>query len=483
MSRDQLTIGTDTRPPVLFRGDYEQWKARFFDFLERQNDGEVMIEVIKNGQEKIYEVITDEDGNTSLTGKEKTWTQMTESEKSYVKAAKLAKSHIINAIPNDIFMNIDSQKTAKSMFDEITNQLQGSKVGKSIKMINAMNKFESFKAKDDEMLEQTYNRYCGVLNELRKNGFLKSNLETNVKFMKTLKPVWKRFTSNIMQNMNIQNSSVHDIFECLMQNEEDVLEIESQSKAKATSDDPLALMMKKIDDLATKTSLQENNSKAFLHQIHQSLSTDDLDSDDSEEEMSQVIALLSNMMNKRRFGKSNGQRFQSTQKNFTNNPQQSTINNSNAKFNRNRSSFNNNQSSKTATFSQDHDTTNQETSQKEAPKTLNTVVCYKCLGNGHFARDCKVKVVKNSEYYRKKMLIERQKEAGGEKGQAFLSEDAHWMSDSDCEEQASAHFAHMALMADVDLDMLDEDEVGNYITDPVRLQTCISQMRFLEKKT
>lgn len=56
------------------------------------------------------------------------------------------------------------------------------------------------------------------------------------------------------------------------------------------------------------------------------------------------------------------------------------------------------------------------------------------------------KEVKNSEYYLKKMLLEKHKEAGGK---VFLAEDFHWMSDEETREQARAHFAQVCLMADV----------------------------------
>ena len=32
-----MAIGSDTKPQVLFTGDYPQWKDRFLDFIDRQD--------------------------------------------------------------------------------------------------------------------------------------------------------------------------------------------------------------------------------------------------------------------------------------------------------------------------------------------------------------------------------------------------------------------------------------------------------------
>lgn len=84
------------------------------------------------------------------------------------------------------------------MFDELTKQMQGTVIRTRIKVQNCMYKFEGFKANENEMLQQTYNRYCSLLNDMRKNGFKKDNLKINVKFLKNLNPAWKTYTTNII---------------------------------------------------------------------------------------------------------------------------------------------------------------------------------------------------------------------------------------------------------------------------------------------
>ncbi|KAJ9543687.1 hypothetical protein OSB04_023394 [Centaurea solstitialis] len=48
-TREALAIGSDTMPPVLFRGDYNMWRDRFLDFIYRQDLGEYIRLSLKEG--------------------------------------------------------------------------------------------------------------------------------------------------------------------------------------------------------------------------------------------------------------------------------------------------------------------------------------------------------------------------------------------------------------------------------------------------
>nr|GEX62363.1 hypothetical protein [Tanacetum cinerariifolium] len=51
MSRDVITVGSTMRIPLLYRGDYSQWRERFMNYLEEQTDGKAMISSIQNGDQ------------------------------------------------------------------------------------------------------------------------------------------------------------------------------------------------------------------------------------------------------------------------------------------------------------------------------------------------------------------------------------------------------------------------------------------------
>ncbi|GJV60499.1 retrovirus-related pol polyprotein from transposon TNT 1-94 [Tanacetum coccineum] len=53
MSRDVITVGSTMRIPLLCRGEYSQWSERFMNYLEEPNDGEAMINSIKNSEQPL----------------------------------------------------------------------------------------------------------------------------------------------------------------------------------------------------------------------------------------------------------------------------------------------------------------------------------------------------------------------------------------------------------------------------------------------
>nr|GEU75945.1 putative ribonuclease H-like domain-containing protein [Tanacetum cinerariifolium] len=91
-------VGSTMRIPLMYQGEYSQWRERFMNYLEEQMDGEAMIYSIQN-------------------------------EKTTRKIDRLARSLLIQGLPNDIYSLIDSNKTAKDLWDALERQMCGSEYG------------------------------------------------------------------------------------------------------------------------------------------------------------------------------------------------------------------------------------------------------------------------------------------------------------------------------------------------------------------
>nr|GEU89319.1 hypothetical protein [Tanacetum cinerariifolium] len=121
MSRDVLTVGSTMRIPLLYRGEYSQWVERFMNYLEEQTDGEAMINSIKN-------------------------------EKSVQKIDRLTRSLMIQGLPNDIYSLIDSNKTAKDLWDALARHILGPEYGEQDRKAAVLYEYETFKATEGELL-------------------------------------------------------------------------------------------------------------------------------------------------------------------------------------------------------------------------------------------------------------------------------------------------------------------------------------------
>nr|GEY48200.1 hypothetical protein [Tanacetum cinerariifolium] len=179
--------------PLLYRGKYSQWRERFMNYLEEQMDGEAMINSIQNGDQPLPVIASVSHAgnaqNAPLTLKDlKFWTA---EEKKTQKIDRLARSLLIQGLSNDIYSLIDSNKTAKDLWDALERQMRRSVYGEQDRKAAILYEYETFKAIEGEQLLDTYLRYLQVINDLKKCGYKKDNCEFNYKFLKNLQPEWK----------------------------------------------------------------------------------------------------------------------------------------------------------------------------------------------------------------------------------------------------------------------------------------------------
>nr|GEY72363.1 hypothetical protein [Tanacetum cinerariifolium] len=149
MSRDVLTVGSTMRIPLLYRGEYSQWVNRFMNYLEEQTDGEAMINSIKNGDQPLPRVTQVSIARTTSI----------EQPPLKEKIDRLARSLLIQRLSNDIYSLIDSNKTAKDLWDALARHLLGSEYGEQDRKAAVLYEYETFKATEEELLIDTYIRY------------------------------------------------------------------------------------------------------------------------------------------------------------------------------------------------------------------------------------------------------------------------------------------------------------------------------------
>ncbi|KAI3718233.1 hypothetical protein L6452_19095 [Arctium lappa] len=378
-SRETLAIGTDTKPPVLFKGEYEQWKDGFLNFVDRHELGDFIRKSIEEGVMK--PVMT-----TRLIGTVPTQIELKyhELEDDNLKIAKAS---------------------GKKMWDQLEKMMLGSKVGNRLKLSNCLNNYEEFKGRIGESLEGTYDRFMTLLNELSKNKVTKSQIEQNVKFLSILLPEWKRFARQMKQIKDLNEIPLHEVYETLKQNEEEVDEILDEKRQKVkTVEDTVSLVVKKKKNKTIVYESEEN--EAYVNS-----------DTDKNEQLKQAILLLTNAFQKKFYKKpsSNNQRYEG--KKFEGKrieekkPEEGRYHAEGKRIEEKKSEERRFQA--------------EGSSQSEPP------TCYNCGKTCHIARYCRRPKVRNSDYYKNKMLIAKQQEAG----KALMADDEYWLHHSDEEEE------------------------------------------------
>nr|GEY92267.1 hypothetical protein [Tanacetum cinerariifolium] len=211
-------------------------------------------------------------------------------EKRVQKIDRLARSLLIQGLLNDIYSLIDSNKTAKDLWDALARHMLGSKYGEqdrkaAVLLASAaifpkwgcynetakdlwdalerhmrgsvygeqdrkaaiLYEYGTFKAIKGEQLLDTYLRYLQVINDLKKCGYKKDNCELNDKFLNNLQQEWKQYGTLMRQTKNLMDINIDVFYNILKQNQGDVNDaLGYKKKAVVVTSDPLALVAEKI---------------------------------------------------------------------------------------------------------------------------------------------------------------------------------------------------------------------------------------------
>nr|GEV38854.1 hypothetical protein [Tanacetum cinerariifolium] len=196
---------------------------RFINYLEEQTDGEAMINSIKNGDQLLTRVSQVSIAGTSSTEQPllKDKSMWSDQEKRIQKIDCLARSLLIQGLLNDIYSLIDSNKTAKDLWDALARHMLGSEYGKQARKDAVLYEYGTFTTKG-ELLLDAYIRYLQVINDLKKCGYSKDKCELNFKFLNNLQPEWKQYATMMTENKNLMDINIDSLYNILKQNQGDV---------------------------------------------------------------------------------------------------------------------------------------------------------------------------------------------------------------------------------------------------------------------
>nr|GFC39695.1 hypothetical protein [Tanacetum cinerariifolium] len=256
-----------------------------------QTVGEAMINSIKNGDQPLPRVTQVSIAGTSSTEQPplKDKSMWSDQEKKVQKINRLVRSLMIKGLSNDIYSLIDSNKTAKDLWDALARHMLGSEYGEQDRKAAVLYEYETFKATKGELLLDTYIRYLQVINDLKKCGYSKDSCELNFKFLNNLQPEWKQYATMMRQNNNLMDINIDALYNILKQNRGDVNDaIGSKKKTVVVTSDPLFFIAKKIN-------VSRSKEKVVVSSDSEGSEADDFS------ELKKITALLAKDFNRRKF--------------------------------------------------------------------------------------------------------------------------------------------------------------------------------------
>nr|GEV07946.1 retrovirus-related Pol polyprotein from transposon TNT 1-94 [Tanacetum cinerariifolium] len=334
------------------------------------------------------------------------------------KIDRLARSLLIQWLLNDIYSLIDSNKTAKDLWDALERQMCGSEYGEQDRKAAILYEYETFKATEGEQLIDTYLCYLQVINDLKKYGYKKDNYISDLKKITALlvkafnrKKYYAKPKNNTLRTSSasslankkpekdilpktLMNINIDALYNILKQNQGDVNNaLGYKKKAIVVTSDPLALVAKKMKVSKCKEKVEVQS---------ESEESDDEDISD----LKKITALLVKAFNRKKYyakPKNNNLRTSSA----------SSLANKKPEY------------------------------------------------EGHFAKDCKKAKVKDYNYYKTKMLLAKK----DSDEQVIFAEDQAWMeSSSNLDQEINANMVFMAKMEKV---LSDSDESSSSVKETI----------------
>ncbi|KAJ9556868.1 hypothetical protein OSB04_011482 [Centaurea solstitialis] len=124
MLKEIISIGSETQPPVLVVGEYQQWKRRMINFLDLLDD-KLMVSITEGPIRPTVTVA--EVARTEVTPYlpayevEKPYDMFSHEQRARAAIDKRALTLLTMALPNDMFARVDNYKDARSMWMGIDN--------------------------------------------------------------------------------------------------------------------------------------------------------------------------------------------------------------------------------------------------------------------------------------------------------------------------------------------------------------------------
>ncbi|GKC90156.1 hypothetical protein Tco_1150805, partial [Tanacetum coccineum] len=236
MLEDIQYAGSDTRPPMLDRTDFESWQQRIRLYCLGKDNGKYIMKSITEGPFQMgtmRDTLTEGGEGALHLGPERArvFANLSAEQKDMYKADILATNILLQGIPKDIYTLINHFTDAKDIWDNVKMILEGSEFTK-------------------------------LINDMRNIKMTMSRMQLNSKFVNNMLPEWSRFITEVKLNRGLKESNFDQLYAYLKQHEVHASENRMMmEKFIQPTNDPLAVVSNAlVQQYPTQSSMSPQSS-------------------------------------------------------------------------------------------------------------------------------------------------------------------------------------------------------------------------------
>ncbi|GJU60097.1 hypothetical protein Tco_1237863 [Tanacetum coccineum] len=248
MQEDIQCAGSDTRPPMLDRTDFESWQQRIRLYCLGKDNGENIMKSINEGpfhMGTVSDVIAGGTEGAVQQGpvRARVLNDLSAEEKERYKADIRATNILLQGIPKDIYSLINHYTDAKDIWENVKMILEGSELTKDDRESQLYDEFEHFCQNKGETIQGYYVRFTKLINDMRNIKMTMPRMQLNSKFVNNMLPEWSRFITEVKLNRGLKESNFDQLYAYLKQHEVHANENRTMmERFLQPTNDPLALV-------------------------------------------------------------------------------------------------------------------------------------------------------------------------------------------------------------------------------------------------
>jgi len=204
MSKFVLEGGSSIRPPYFDGTDYYYSKGKMRLFLISQDN--YMWPVVESGN--FVPMTTATATSTSVVKPQTEWSKE-ENEKVLLNSK--AQLYLTCALSREEYDRVEECTTAKEIWEALKIHHEGTSHVKEERIDMGVKKFETFKMRESETIDEMFARLTIIVNELRSLGKTYTIHERVRKVLRSLPKIWRPMVTTITQAKNLKELQLEEL--------------------------------------------------------------------------------------------------------------------------------------------------------------------------------------------------------------------------------------------------------------------------------